>query len=533
MAMQGNKTQDNVFVSWNVYRMAGSPPTPQTLDYFPVSGAGVAFGLTVRSDVAGSGGDITNVKAYLIRSNTSGAIGEIVLKKESSDTVSSGTNHTGAGFTETPSTAVYDGYIYIGLRFVVTLRSGAVITIDQNPVGFINSSMSNTPTLTTFTAKRCNASGVLSDEGQYVRNTIKGAIAPGMGWTVDDHTLRVGYRLQGSADPFTWIVKTGFTAEIDADEKLDTAAVFAAGSIYEIRCELTNNERSITAYSVRILPKAFANLHLSGSGYGVGVGQYSITTEQNPKFECAYPAHFYGGIRQMDYSLARVDTGAKWMDRPIYRKVLLFGAVAAGATVDIPIGESAIAEVIHVEGMFIASDGARGPIPWAHQSSAASQMRMTVQSIGSSPYVRLMTGSGQSATGGHIVIQYILTGNLLPPGATQTLQGVTFTVLPGGGLRLSGTCNAPAGTPAWRGITMNMILNGKYRLSAGNSTAIDNFGVRLYEAGGLIVQHVDTNVPWAGATFTLANRLVEGWTIRFVGGVTYDAVIFPWLEQVN
>lgn len=44
--------------------------------------------------------------------------------------------------------------------------------------------------------------------------------------------------------------------------------------------------------------RCFANLHLSGLRTGgVCVGGFSSATKNNPKFECYYPAYFYGGIQ--------------------------------------------------------------------------------------------------------------------------------------------------------------------------------------------------------------------------------------------
>ena len=48
------------------------------------------------------------------------------------------------------------------------------------------------------------------------------------------------------------------------------------------------------------IPRAFANLHLSGcTTGGIAFGKFSASTENNPKFECMYPAYLYGGIAQI------------------------------------------------------------------------------------------------------------------------------------------------------------------------------------------------------------------------------------------
>lgn len=54
-------------------------------------------------------------------------------------------------------------------------------------------------------------------------------------------------------------------------------------------------EQAEDTYTVMRL---FANLHLSGLHTGgVCVGGFSSATKNNPKFECYYPAYFYGGIQ--------------------------------------------------------------------------------------------------------------------------------------------------------------------------------------------------------------------------------------------
>lgn len=158
------------------------------------------------------------------------------------------------------------------------------------------------------------------------------------------------------------------------------------------------------------IAKAHTKFSVSKNAPGVSVGQHSTATPASPKFECQYPAYLYGGIPQFNYATSRVDTKLKWTDgKAIYRKVLAFGTVNANSTVDVSTGESAIAEVVHIRGMFKPTgETARAPIPWSHYSSAANQFQMVVYNLTSNPYVRLRTGSGQSANSGHIIIEYTL-----------------------------------------------------------------------------------------------------------------------------
>ena len=101
---------------------------------------------------------------------------------------------------------------------------------------------------------------------------------------------------------------------------MNSGAIFLPQYQYEFMLVLTEDVE--TLYASTVLPAAFANLHLSGhSTGGVAIGRFSGATLGNPRFECAYPASFYGGIEGVNrYSTAAVRTGGTWVDgRPLYR----------------------------------------------------------------------------------------------------------------------------------------------------------------------------------------------------------------------
>ena len=147
------------------------------------------------------------------------------------------------------------------------------------------------PKIESFQAERCSSAGVLQDDGQYVRVRIAMACAQGMRLESADHTLRVGYRVEGSTGAYTYQ-----TLSIPTQQTmLSVGAVFAVTKRYELICELYNPYAKASAYTS--IPIARTNLHLAGTGYGVGIGQYSTGTEANPQFDCQYPAHFYSGLQ--------------------------------------------------------------------------------------------------------------------------------------------------------------------------------------------------------------------------------------------
>ena len=108
----------------------------------------------------------------------------------------------------------------------------------------------------------------------------------------------------------------------------ETAPVLLAGRTFpannSYRIELTLGNGFIRAIYVANIDRAFANMHLSGASTGgVAFGQFSTSTEGNPKLECKYPAYFHGGISGVtDFTSGEIATGGHWINgKPIYRYV--------------------------------------------------------------------------------------------------------------------------------------------------------------------------------------------------------------------
>lgn len=88
---------------------------------------------------------------------------------------------------------------------------------------------------------------------------------------------------------------------------------FSNGSDWYILLVVSNGYESNSATCS--IPRAFANLHLSGcTTGGIAFGKFSTSTENVPKFECMYPAYLYGGIAQIGDGGASVLTqmGVQW-----------------------------------------------------------------------------------------------------------------------------------------------------------------------------------------------------------------------------
>lgn len=79
------------------------------------------------------------------------------------------------------------------------------------------------------------------------------------------------------------------------DSTTAITGTFNNGTTYSLTLTVSNGYESVTA--MQDIPRAFANVHLSGATTGgVAFGKFSAATENNPLFECLYPARFYDSI---------------------------------------------------------------------------------------------------------------------------------------------------------------------------------------------------------------------------------------------
>ena len=256
------------------------------------------------------------------------------------------------------------------------------------------------------------ADGQPSDEGENVLMTLSHSLST----TVNASSMlamRLHYKKNGDA--------TTSSASIDLSSNIGKTSIttmlgntFSKGSDWGFLVYLGDKYENVTLEAK--LFKSFANLHLSGESVGgVCFGSFCTKTtdeEGNPvaKFECHYPAYFYGGIvlgGMKDYSLDEVDTGVKWIDgSPIYRKVVEVGAVNKGATVDTDMNTGALGAVINMYGIrYNEADGLAGPLPYAN-TAGASSILLAVVDYKTAPKVRVVAGSGIASTGVVVVVEY-------------------------------------------------------------------------------------------------------------------------------
>lgn len=148
--------------------------------------------------------------------------------------------------------------------------------------------------------------GTETDEGTHIIATV-------LRLTVRDRDafLAHGYTMTLTCAPQTHDagISATLTQLIDGTADLNNAitGTFATGEDHRLTLTVTNGYE--TAAAVAQIPKTFVNLHLAGlSTGGARFGGFSTSTEGKPKFECDYPAYFYGGIAGLPIIRAGVIT---------------------------------------------------------------------------------------------------------------------------------------------------------------------------------------------------------------------------------
>ena len=158
-----------------------------------------------------------------------------------------------------------------------------------------------------ITARRCNAQGASFDEGTYVsitaytstdNNGIGHRALPNSSFSLKD-SAKVYYAQERAAttsdsyisipayDPTT--SPYGYNGRYFSHIISDTVTFnigYDYGLLFMIGDEYDNDSKQLEIY------KAFANVHLSGTGEGVAFGKFSASTVGNPLFECEYPTEF-------------------------------------------------------------------------------------------------------------------------------------------------------------------------------------------------------------------------------------------------
>lgn len=209
------------------------------------------------------------------------------------------------------------------------------------------------PSVERLFMERCT-NGIPDDEGESLLADMKLACAPAA--KLKNMQVRLYYSRNAAAD--TGGEYLDLTGSIDAllagvqDDAEIVPGVYGKDADWNFMLWFGDEyESTVLSYGV---PRAFANVHLSGrSTGGVCFGGFSRAEEGNPLFQCYYPSEFYEGIKGgFSYSYGEEDTGGKWIDgRRIYRKVMTINVTANTDTLGEEISPMLL-DVIGVEGTY-------------------------------------------------------------------------------------------------------------------------------------------------------------------------------------
>jgi len=185
-------------------------------------------------------------------------------------------------------------------------------------------------------------------------------------------------------------------------------AVIPLDDAYDFELVVSDEHTSVTASSR--VEQSWAILHMAGNGQGVAGGMYSTATEDAPRFESAWEASFYGGIRGVtNYTEAETPTGGTWIDgNPIYRRVVTFGEMAANSESHVPIGVGAneLGLVIDVKGMaYTPYEGYMMLLPNPSKDNNW-MVQMQISNMLTAPAVTIITGTARAITSGFVIVEY-------------------------------------------------------------------------------------------------------------------------------
>lgn len=117
----------------------------------------------------------------------------------------------------------------------------------------------------------------------------------------ENSTIRVYYAsgVEPTQDSQFVDVKAYFsTGNLGVTQLLILGNSFGNGSDYYFKMEFVTGDEAATPI-VDVALRASVPIMISDTNNGVAIGQYSSATSATPKFECKWPAYFYGGIKQI------------------------------------------------------------------------------------------------------------------------------------------------------------------------------------------------------------------------------------------
>lgn len=208
--------------------------------------------------------------------------------------------------------------------YVVLGQFGSRVDI-PNPVTYVDKGLY--PVINAFTLERA-ADGNLNDEGENVLASIK--LSTGRFANTSVAYLRLYYKENGEpTSNSSYIDLSSYIPTLIngvTDNSTIITRTFANSSNWVFKLVFGDADESTESLSM--MPRSFANVHLSGDERGgVCFGGFS---HGRGTFECHYPSDFYGGIEGVtNFAEMEVPTGGTWIDgKPIYRQIVSVTATA-------------------------------------------------------------------------------------------------------------------------------------------------------------------------------------------------------------
>jgi hypothetical protein len=187
---------------------------------------------------------------------------------------------TYSGSTITSDAITISGSVAVNVT--VTDSRGRTETSTEN----VTVSAYSKPTITAFTAQRCNSNGTLNDEGEYVKLSYAFDITT-LG-NKNDKSYTLAYKLKDAAN-FT-------TLKSGSDYSLNTtyipSTVFSGDESYDFRLTVSDYFTEISFDSD--VPTAFTLVDYHSSGTGMAIGKVS---EKPDTLEIALDVEFTGKVR--------------------------------------------------------------------------------------------------------------------------------------------------------------------------------------------------------------------------------------------
>lgn len=256
-----------------------------------------------------------------------------------------------------------------------------------------------------YSAKVSDSGGTVyeaSPDGDKVWVTIDAAIDKAGGY--NSGVVLLAYAPEGGEETFVTVADIADTYRVENSRTIITATI-PLDKAYDFTLYV-QDEVPVTVTASAHVSESWAMLHLAGNGCGVAVGMYSGGNSTAKKFESAWPATFYGGVEGVtNYVSAETPTGGTWIDgKPIYRQVVSFGGVAAGAEKMFGFTTPGLRTVVSLRGMAALGNY---PMPLPHVEEAANRcIKCLLYTTDKDSAVIVGCGSGISFNSGFVIVEY-------------------------------------------------------------------------------------------------------------------------------